>query len=218
MRSRSSTVTLLIERAFLDAFGEQFADMAARVVNHAALGNSRAAVQLVALHQRAARGVHFDFKRDAQLAAVAEHGVVRGGQSRGPGVEVVALLEGAGLARAVGKVHLRPVANAPVPAAGPLARFKNRARPSRFAQLVGRNQPRNAPAENHHARAFAVDEAQRDGFASRFGNGQQARATASGRRRRRIRPSARLASRNSRRVRLILFAFLEIGAWKQGTG
>ena len=46
---------LLVERALLDALGEQLADMAARIVDDAALGNGHAAVQLVALHERAAR-------------------------------------------------------------------------------------------------------------------------------------------------------------------
>ena len=39
--------------------------------------HGHAAVELVALHQRAARGIDFDFERDAELVAVAEHGVVR---------------------------------------------------------------------------------------------------------------------------------------------
>ncbi len=166
-------VELLVESALADALGQQLAHMAARVVHHAALGDSYAAVQLVVLHQRAARGIDLDLERNAQFVAVAKHGVVRGGQARGPGVEVVALLEGAGLARAVGEIHIGAVADAPIAAAGALARFENRARPPRLAQLVGRDQAGNSPAENHHARAFAVYETQRTGFGGRFRDGQQ---------------------------------------------
>ncbi len=80
-----------------------------------------------------------DFKRDAELVAIAEHGVVGGGQTRGPGVEIVIRLRVAGLARAVGEFHIGAVADAPVAAAGAMPRFKNRARPACFAQLVGRS-------------------------------------------------------------------------------
>ena len=134
--------------------------MAAGVVDDAALGDGDAAVELVGLHQRAARRVHFDFERDAELVAVAEHGAMCGGQARGAGVEVMVFLPCAGLARAVDEVHLRAVADAPVAAAGAMARFKNGAGPAGLAQLVGRDKAGNASAENHDARAFAVDEAE----------------------------------------------------------
>jgi hypothetical protein len=48
-------IKLRIECALANALGQQFAHVAARVVHHAALRHRRAAVQLVALHQSAAR-------------------------------------------------------------------------------------------------------------------------------------------------------------------
>ena len=89
MRSRSPAVDLLVERAFANALGKQLGDVAARIVDDAAFGDGRAAVEFVALHERAARRVDFDFERDTELVAIAEHGAVRGGQARGTGVEVV---------------------------------------------------------------------------------------------------------------------------------
>ena len=102
-------VDFLIERALLDALGEELGDMAASVVDHAALLDGHAAVELVGLHECTARGVDFDFEGDAELVAISEHGAVRGGQARGAGVEVVVRLEGAGLARAIGEFNFVPL-------------------------------------------------------------------------------------------------------------
>ena len=81
---------VLVERALVDAFGEQFGDVAAGVVDHPALLDGLAAIQLVGLHERAARGVDLDLEGNVELAAITEHGGVDRRQTGGAEVLVVA--------------------------------------------------------------------------------------------------------------------------------
>jgi hypothetical protein len=120
----------------MNALGEKLGDVAAGVVDDSALGDRSAAVELVTLHECAARGVDFDLERDAELVAVAEHGVVNGGQARGAGVEVMIGLPVTGLASAISEFDDGAVADAPIAAAGAMTSFKKRAGPTGFAELV----------------------------------------------------------------------------------
>ena len=153
-------------------FDEQLGDVAARVVDHLALLDRLAAIELVALQKRGARGVDLDFERNAELVAVVQHVGVDGGQARGAGVEVEAFVKGAGLLRAVGEVDARAAADGPVAAADAIAGFEHGAGVAELGHLVGGDQAGDASAEDDDAGAVAGDAA--DGL--RFGgsDGQQA--------------------------------------------
>jgi len=139
---------LLIERAFLHTFGQQFGNMAASVVDGLTLADGFAVEDVVVLQQGAAGGIYFDFEFHSQLAAITQHGFVDGRQTRGTAVEVVAFVEGAVLRGSVSEDELRSAAQSPVTATGTLARFKNSAVESGSAQFVGGDQSGDTGAEN----------------------------------------------------------------------
>src|SRR5581483_6078041 len=119
------SIEVLIERTLPDAFGEQLRDMAAGVIDHLPLLNRLAAVEVVRLHERRARGIDLDFERDAELVAVIQHVGVNGRQARGTGVEVEAFVEGACLLSTVGEVDASAATDGPVAAADTVACFEN---------------------------------------------------------------------------------------------
>ena len=137
----------------MDGFSEQFGDVAARVVDHRALLHRLAAVHAIALHQRAAGGVHFDFQRHAKFLAVSEHSDVLRGQASGTGVEIVALVESTVLSGAVGHFDAGAVTNGPIASAGAAASFENDAGVTGLGKLPRRYQPGDSRAEDHHGLA-----------------------------------------------------------------
>jgi len=145
----------LRRRVAADRFGEKLGDVPAGVVDDLTLLDGLPSIQAIALHQRAARRVHLDFERNAEFAAVTEHGHVLRRKACGAGVEVVGLVEGAGLRRAVGHFDASAVANRPVSSAGAAACLENRAAVARLGKLPSGYQPRDSGAENHNALALA---------------------------------------------------------------
>ena len=85
---------VLVERAVADAFGEEFGDVAAGVVDDLALDHGLAIVGGVVLQEGGAAGVDFNLELDAELAAVAEHVAMDGRETRGADVLIVAGVEG----------------------------------------------------------------------------------------------------------------------------
>ena len=138
---------LFVERAFADAFRQQLGNVAARIVHCPAFRHRIPAVQLVALHQRPARRVHFHFERHAQLPAIAEHGVMDRRKPRRARIEIVPLVEAARLAHAAGEVDVGSAADRPVAPAAALARFENRTSIPGFAQFIRRDQAGDARAQ-----------------------------------------------------------------------
>src|SRR5262249_43294968 len=123
---------VLIESALPDGLGEQFRDVATRIVKGLALLEGAAGKCRIAHHQRAARDVTLHFHGDSQFTAVAEHGAVDGGNASGPGVEIEPLVEGALLDGAVGEFNAGTAPDGPIPSAWPAARLKNDAIESRL--------------------------------------------------------------------------------------
>ena len=102
IRSLSLRGQFLVERAAVDRLAEQLGDFAARIVDRLAQLDRPAVVRRRIVQQRAAAGVDLDLQRHAELAAIAEHGLMMAGEPRRPGIPVEAVVEVADLARAVG--------------------------------------------------------------------------------------------------------------------
>ena len=164
---------LFVERAFADAFRQQLGNVAARIVHCPAFRHRIPAVQLVALHQRPARRVHFHFERHAQLPAIAEHGVMDRRKPRRARIEIVPLVEAARLAHAAGEVDVGSAADRPVAPAAALARFENRTSIPGFAQFIRRDQAGDARAQYDDLRPFSIHQPQLARFRRCFGNRQQ---------------------------------------------
>jgi hypothetical protein len=140
----------LIESTLLYALGQQFGDMAASIVDGLPLADGFAVKDVVTLQQRAARGINLDLKFHSQFVAVAQHGLVNGGQARRAAVEVISVVEGTSLRGAIVEGQLRSGAQGPVAPAGTLARFQHGAVEASPLHFIGRDQPGNSGAENNH--------------------------------------------------------------------
>jgi hypothetical protein len=166
---------VLVERAVGDALGEQFADVAAGVVDDLALDHGLAAVGGIVLQEGGAAGVDLDFELDAELAAVAQHGGVHGGQARGADVLVVAGIEGAALRAAVEQRDGVAAADGPVAAAGAGAGFEHGAVEAEGLHLIRGDEAGDAAAEDDDLRALAGAGRDVEGRRGGFGGGLGAR-------------------------------------------
>ncbi len=133
----------LIEPVLVDALRQQFRYPAARIVDHLPLFDWLAAVQILRLHQGAARGVDLDLERHTQFFAVTQDGAMNRGQARRPGIHVVFPLPVTGLDSAVGELNLAAVTEAPAAAAGPFARLEHDTFEARLAQFIGGDEARD---------------------------------------------------------------------------
>ena len=142
----------LIERSLLDTLGQQFCNVAASVIDGLSLPNGFAPEDVVILQQCVPRAIHLDFQLDAEFVAVAQHGFVYGGQTRGPAVEVVSLVERTFLRSAVGEDQLRSLAQRPVPSPGAAPGFQNGAVETCAPHFVCGDQSSDSCAKNDHFR------------------------------------------------------------------
>src|SRR5262249_23314323 len=93
-----------VEAAPVDAFAEEFRQIASRVVNDPSLFHGAAAVQVIRLHQRGARRIDLYFERNAQLLAVAKYRAMNGRNARRAGIHVLSGLPVATLHGPIGKL------------------------------------------------------------------------------------------------------------------
>ena len=96
----------LIQRSAVEGLAEQFRDFPAHVVDGLAHLDRLAAVRRRIEQQCAAAGIDLDLQRDAELAAIAENGLMMAGHARRAAIPVQVLIEFADLARAVGHLEL----------------------------------------------------------------------------------------------------------------
>ena len=147
---------LLVERAAIDRLAEQLGDFAAHVVVGLAHLDRLGAVRRRIVEPRVAAGVDLDLERDAELPAIAEHGLVGARNPRRPRIPVHFGIEFAELAGAVGHVDAGAAPDAPVASADAVARFQHRAVVAGLAELIGRRQPGDAGAEDDDLGAVAL--------------------------------------------------------------
>ena len=141
-------VELLVERAAIDRLAEQFRDLAAHVVVGLAHLDRLAAVRRRIVEPRVAAGVDLDLERDAELPAIAEHGLVGARNAGRAGIPVHLRIELADLPGAVGHLDAGAAPDAPVAPADAVARLEHRAVVAGLAELMGRRQPGDAGAED----------------------------------------------------------------------
>ncbi len=146
---------LVVEGVLVDGFGEEFGEVASGVVDDLTLLDGLAAVEDGVLHEGGAGGVDFDFEGYAEIVTVVEEIGVDGGDASGAGVEVAAILPGAGLDGAVGELDFAAVADGPGAAAGAMAGFDDGAVEAGFAKLVCGDEASDACAEDDDLFAFA---------------------------------------------------------------
>jgi hypothetical protein len=139
----------------VDGFGEEFGEIAVRVVDDLALLDGVAVVEFGTLHEGGARVVDFNFETNAELLTVAEDVGVDRGYSPGAGVEIAAVLPLAVLGGAVGELDLGAVAYSPIASAGAVASFEDGAVEAGFAEFVGGGHAGDACSENDDLFAFA---------------------------------------------------------------
>ena len=157
-KSRSRAVSSLVRASSsvcVDGFVEEFGQVAAGVVDDLALLDWLAAIEEGRLHEGRARGVNFDFERNAEVVTVVQDICVNGWNARGAGVEVSAVLPAAGLDAAVGELDFAAVAYGPCAAAGTIASFDDGAVETGFAELVCGDETGDARAEDDDFFAFA---------------------------------------------------------------
>ena len=146
---------LVVEGVFVDGLGEEFGEVSAGVVDDLTLLDWLALVELGGLHEGGTGGVDFYFEGHAQIVAVVEEMHVNGRDTRGAGVEIVAVLPLADLSGAVGELDFGALADGPTAATGAIARFKDGAIEACFSQFVGRDHPGDTSAENDYLLALA---------------------------------------------------------------
>ena len=161
----------LIERAAVDRLAEQFGDFAARIVDRLAQLDRLAVIGRGIVQQRAAIGIDLDLERDAELAAIAEHGLMMAGEPRRPRVPVQALVEFADLAGAVGHVERGAAPDGPVAPADAIADLEHGAVVAGLAELVRRRQAGHSGAENDDLGAVTGAPLERQ----RLGDGSRAK-------------------------------------------
>ena len=157
----------LVEGAAVDRLAEQLGDFSARVVDRLAQLDRPAVIGRRIVQQRPAIGIDLDLERDAELVAIAEHGLMMAGKPRRPRVPVQPLVELADLAGAVGHIERRAAPDGPVASAHAIAGFEHRAVVSGLTELIGRGQPGDAGAENDDLGAVTAARLERE----RFGEG-----------------------------------------------
>src|SRR5215469_7100082 len=121
----------------IDGFRKKFGDISAGIINYLALLNRLAAVQILALHQRAARGIDLNLQRYAQFFAITQNVVMNRRQACRTGIEVVVAFPVACLDGAVGKLDFGAVANGPTAAAGAFTSLEHDALETCLSQLIG---------------------------------------------------------------------------------
>ena len=145
----------MVQRAVGDAFCQKFGDMAAGVVYDLALDHGLAVVDGIVLQERGAAGVNLDLKRHAELAAVAEHVLVDGGQARWANILVIAGVEGAVLFGSVDELDSVAAADGPIAAAGTGAGLEDCAVEAAGLEFIGGDEAGDAATEDGDFDAFA---------------------------------------------------------------
>src|SRR5262249_51949157 len=118
-----------------------------RVVDRLAQLNRSAIIRRRIVQQGAAAAINLDLERDAELSAITEDGLMMTGKPRRARIPVQALIEVAGLARAVSHVEPGAGPDRPVAAAHAIAGFEHRAIISGLAELVSCREPGHPRAE-----------------------------------------------------------------------
>src|SRR5258708_24001413 len=114
---------LLIERSLAQALSQHLRNVAASIGDHLALLDGFPSEDLVVYQERAARRIDLDFKRHAEILAIAQDGFVDGRNPRRAGVEVVSGGVAGGLTGVAILLDYRSISYRPDPAARTFPRF-----------------------------------------------------------------------------------------------
>ncbi len=146
----------VVERALFRTFSQQFRHVATIVVNSLAHLDSCAAVEPVGLDARRTGPVDLGFHGDAEFATITKRRLMVRRNAGRPGIEELALVEGADLLAAVSKVDRRAFADGEVAAADAVARLDNGAFITGLAQFIGGRQSGRTGAEDDDADALTA--------------------------------------------------------------
>ncbi len=142
----------LLERALVDRLGQQLGQVAADIVAHLAHPHRLAAERRLVVQQGVAVVVDDHLQRDAELLAIAEHGLVVVRQPRRADIEIE--IVGTRPFHGLGGVDLFDAfaaADRPIAPAGARSRLQDHALVTRLRELIGGRHSGDAGAQNDHA-------------------------------------------------------------------
>ena len=143
-----------IELLAAHAFGEQFGDVALVVGLHLAKALRLASVRFTGMHIGVVVDLHERLEHHAEALAVIEHGVMMIGNAPGAGIDVLALVEAALLAKTAQLRVLIAAAQRPAAPARNRIVFEHLHAVAGVAQLERRDQARDTGAQDQHGGAL----------------------------------------------------------------